>query len=322
MAMLHIAGLELSNFALAAIAMTGFAVVLLVWLATGSPDASARRVRQLEYRRTALSSGSPDPVRAARPQTENLMRRIVTSLNLLRTDRAEQMSLRLASAGWRRSDAVVKYLFAKLVMPAALGLGSFFYMSLLNLLSSGGGLLRSLTAVGFTILGFFGPDLWVKNAIKKRQTKIQRQLPDILDMMVTCTEAGLSLDTTLKRAAAEFITSAPELADELALTSVELEFLPDRNQALVNLADRVALPSVRALVNTLQQSQRFGTPLSEAMRVLAQEFRDERILRAEEKAARLPAMMTVPMVCFILPPLFVVLLGPALLRIFDNLGGK
>lgn len=314
----NIAALQGNNIALGAVALAGFAVLILLWLATGSNQSATRRIRVLSNQRAAAGAG-PDVRAQPRANTENVMRRVVTALNLLRTDRAQQITLRLASAGWRRSDAVVKYMFAKLVLPAALGLGALFYMNLFNLLNGAGGSLRAIAAIAATILGFFIPDLWVKNAVTKRQTKIQRQLPDILDMMVTCTEAGLSLDTTLKRASAEFVNSAPELADELALTSVELEFLPDRNQALVNFADRVALPSIRALVNTLQQSARFGTPLSEAMRVLAQEFRDERILKAEEKAARLPAMMTVPMVVFILPPLFVVLLGPAILRIFDQL---
>ncbi len=309
------AGVKLDDFTLAAIAMAGFALLLILWLATGSQESASRRIRELSSQREALIAGGSE--RPRRRSSGDVMRRVVTALNLLRTERAQEMAQRLASAGWRRSDAVVRYMFAKLVLPAAVGLGSLFYMNLLHLLN--GGFLRAAAAVGLTILGFFLPDIWIKNAVTKRKTKIQRQLPDILDMMVTCTEAGLSLDTTLKRASVEFARAAPELADELALTSVELEFLPDRNQALLNLADRTGLPSIRALVNTLQQSAKFGTPLSEAMRVLSQEFRDERILKAEEKAARLPAMMTVPMVVFILPPLFVVLLGPAILRIFDQL---
>ena len=316
--MLNIAGLQLDDFTIAASGMVAFAVLILLWLATGTRENAQRRIRGLAAQRGTLTVAGAGR-RQARGGSENLMRRVVTSLNLLRTDRAQQMTLRLASAGWRRNDAIIKYMFAKLVLPAGLGLVALFYTYVLNLFGTGGGTLRAVVAMGAALLGFFLPDIWVKNAVAKRQTKIQRQLPDILDMMVTCTEAGLSLDTTLKRASTEFTASAPELADELALTSVELEFLPDRNQALVNLADRTALPSIRALVNTLQQSAKFGTPLSEAMRVLAQEFRDERILKAEEKAARLPAMMTVPMVVFILPPLFVVLLGPAILRIFDQL---
>jgi tight adherence protein C len=311
-----LANLHLSDLAIAALGMAGFALLLLLWLATGTQEAGSRRITKLSTQRGALTvSGGGSAPRVRSAQT-NLMRRVITRLDLLRTERARKAALLLASAGWRSSDALIKFMFAKLVLPMALGLGSLVYMNLLHLLASSG-TKRALAAMGITLLGFFLPDLAVKNSVTKRQTKIQKQLPDFIDLMVTCTEAGLSLDMTLKRAAVEFVHSAPELADEIAVTSAELDFLPDRNQALVNLADRVGLPSVRALVTTLQQSAKFGTPLAEAMRVLAQEFRDERILKAEEKAARLPAMMTVPLVIFILPPLLIVLIGPAVLHIYD-----
>src|SRR5262249_24876886 len=137
---LDIAGLPINDLALAAIAMAGFAALLLVWIATGSTESASRRLRELATQRDALRSGVSSPGRGVGHQkTDNLMRRVVTALNLLRTDRAHQMSLRLASAGWRRSDAVVKYMFAKLVLPALLGLGSLFYMHLLNVLNGGGG---------------------------------------------------------------------------------------------------------------------------------------------------------------------------------------
>jgi tight adherence protein C len=176
--------------------------------------------------------------------------------------------------------------------------------------------------VALGVFGYFLPDIWVQNAAQKRQKKIQLALPDALDLMVTCAEAGLSLEALMKRVASEMIRSGPELADELGLTCIEMEFLPDRRQALVNLADRTNLPSIRALVNALQQSSKFGTPLSQAMRVLASEFRDDRIVKAEEKAARLPVLLTVPMVLFILPPLIMVLVGPAALRVADQFVSK
>jgi len=143
--------------------------------------------------------------------------------------------------------------------------------------------MRIAVAIELAGFGYFIPDIWLKNASQKRQKKIQLSLPDALDLMVTCAEAGLSLEALLKRVASEMVRSGPELADELGLTCIEMEFLPDRRQALVNLADRTDLPGIRALVNALQQSSKFGTPLSQAMRVLASEFRDERIVKAEEK---------------------------------------
>ena len=129
----------------------------------------------------------------------------------------------------------------------------------------------------------------------------------------------LSLDAMLKRVSDEFAMTSPELAEELQLTSLEVGFLPDRRQALQNLNTRTNLPGIRGVVNALIQSDKYGTPLSQSLRVLSAEFREERMLRAEEKAARLPAMMTVPMIIFILPPLFIVLIGPAILRVIDAL---
>ena len=137
--------------------------------------------------------------------------------------------------------------------------------------------------------------------------------------MVICTEAGLSLDAAFNRVSKEMITVAPELADELSLTSLELGFLTERKKALANLAARVDIPMMRSLVNALIQSEKFGTPLSQSIRVMSAELRHERLLKAEEKAAKLPAILTVPMIVFILPPLFIVLLGPAIMRTIDAL---
>ena len=163
------------------------------------------------------------------------------------------------------------------------------------------------------------PDIIAKNAAQKRQDKISKSLPDTMDLMVICAEAGLSLDAALSRVAKEIETNSPELADELGLTGLELGFLPDRRTALKNLAIRTDLSIVRGLVNTLLQSERYGTPVALSLRVMSAESRDERMLKAEEKAARLPALLTVPMILFILPPLFVILIGPAVISTMDAL---
>jgi tight adherence protein C len=174
--------------------------------------------------------------------------------------------------------------------------------------------------LGGVALGFFSPELYVSNQAGKRQKAIQKALPDGLDLLVICAESGLSLDAALDRVANELGAANPELGEELQLTSIELGFLPDRRQALLNLNRRTNLPSVRGVVNTLVQTEKYGTPLSQSLRVLANEFRDQRMLKAEEKAARLPATLTVPMIVFILPTLFIVLIGPAIISVMDNLG--
>ena len=176
----------------------------------------------------------------------------------------------------------------------------------------------ALSVLG-VILGAFAPDIFVKNVMQRRLKIIQKSLPDAYDLLVICAEAGLSIDSALQRVAQEMSQGAPEIADELSLTAIELSFLPDRAKALNNLTERVPLPGVRGVVNTLMQTERYGTPLAQSLRVLSAELRNERMMKAEEKAARLPAIMTVPMVVFILPPLMMVLLGPAGIKTVDAL---
>jgi hypothetical protein len=178
--------------------------------------------------------------------------------------------------------------------------------------------LRLLAAAGAAVFGFFGPGIYIKNLTAKRQKRMQLGLPDCLDLMIICAEAGLSLDATLVRVSRELQSACPDLAEELAITSAELTFLPDRRQAFENLNARTDMSAIRGVVNTLMQTAKFGTPLAHSLRVLATEYRDARMFKAEEKAARLPAMMTVPMIIFILPTLFIVLMGPAALGIMDT----
>jgi tight adherence protein C len=179
-------------------------------------------------------------------------------------------------------------------------------------------LMKLTGTIAGAVSGAYTPVFMLRRLIKRRQGRIRRQLPDGLDLLVICAEAGLSLDAALNRVARDLGPAAPHLADEFGLTAVELGFLPNRRQALQNLARRTDLPSIRGVVNTLVQTERYGTPLASALRVLAAEFREERMLKAEEKAARLPAILTVPMIVFILPTLFIVLIGPAIVRVIDN----
>jgi tight adherence protein C len=172
------------------------------------------------------------------------------------------------------------------------------------------------------LLAYKAPDLWLKNKIQKRSHAIRKGLPDALDLLVICAEAGLTVDAAFGRVAKELGKAYPELGDEFALTSIELGFLTDRRSAFENLAGRIDLAAVRGVVTTMIQTEKYGTPLASALRVLSAEFRNERMMRAEEKAARLPAIMTVPLILFILPTLFIVILGPAACRIADAFSGE
>ena len=161
-------------------------------------------------------------------------------------------------------------------------------------------------------------DLWLTNKVKKRSDAVRKGLPDALDLLVICAEAGLTVDAAFNRVAKELGKAYPELGDEFGLTAIELGFLNERRNAFENFAARVDLEAVRGVVTTMIQTEKYGTPLASALRVLSAEFRNERMMRAEEKAARLPAIMTIPLILFILPTLFVVIMGPAACSIADS----
>ena len=288
-----------------------------VWSSLIYRDPTKKRAKLIAEQRASLRSGMLAPRRRReRLDSASFMRQVVDKLQLMKSSQAGNITAKLMRAGWRSKDAVVRYLFLKLALPFVLGGFAllFFYGLDSSTMSDSTKLIMCVGVIG---LSAYLPDIMIKNAAQKRQEAIRKSLPDGLDLMVICSEAGLSLDATLNRVSREMETSAPELADEFSLTGLELGFLPERRVALDNLGQRTDLQMLRSLVNTLIQAERYGTPLSQSLRVMSTESRDERMLKAEEKAARLPAMMTVPMILFILPPLFIVLLGPAIISTID-----
>ncbi len=302
-------------------ALAAVATVVAVWNGLLMRDPAAARIKELARRRDALMSDLKTPGRHhMRSKGFGLMHRVVSKLKLLRNDKTRTAADKLAKAGYRSRDALVVYLFLRLCLPAAFGGFAAFELYGLHAFSMPA-TVRLIVVLGTMVAGAFAPDLYLKNLTDKRRHKLRKGLPDSLDLMVICAEAGLSLDSTLKRVAREMALSSPEVADEFGLTSVEIGFLPDRAQALKNLMRRCDLPGIRGLVNTLTQSERYGTPLAQSLRVLSAEYRNERLMRAEEKAARLPAIMTVPLIMFVLPPLFIVIIGPAILRFIDSMKG-
>ena len=222
-------------------------------------------------------------------------------------------------AGIRSKDLAVVVIFARLVLPIVIGTTVIVGVYLLDWFPEWGPIKRYGLVAASLIGSYKAPDLWLKNKITKRSNAVRKGLPDALDLLVICAEAGLTVDAAFNRVARELGKAYPELGDEFALTSIELGFLTDRRSAFENLANRIDLEAVRGVVTTMIQTEKYGTPLASALRVLAAEFRNERMMRAEEKAARLPAIMTVPLILFILPVLFIVILGPASCSISDNL---
>ncbi len=305
------------------IAIVGGIGVFITLLALGRAfvphDPMAARIKSHQQRRQHLLQeivAGKAPEAKAKQDAVQVIRKMVERLKLTRGDEARKTVDKLAQAGWRSRDILVVYLGARFLMPFVAGAGALFVLTTMGENLS---MMSAVSAAGAGVLfGAYAPVLILKNSVARRYQKIRRQLPDALDLLVICAEAGLSLDAALTRVAREMGPSAPELSDEVGLTAIELGFLPNRRQALLNLVRRADLPPIRAVVNTLMQTERYGTPLAHSLRVLAAEFRDDRMMKAEEKAARLPAIMTVPLILFILPCLFVVLIGPAIIQVIDT----
>ncbi|GAB4369310.1 MAG: type II secretion system F family protein [Kiloniellaceae bacterium] len=293
--------------------------VVAVWFAFLHRDMAAQRARQIAAQRRDMRSTVMGPRRReAHQPSMTIMRSVVEMLKVMRSAQANKVSLKLMRAGWRSKDALVRFFFAKFALPFLFGGFALLVLYGLDAYAMAP-TWKAATALGATLFGAYLPDILVYNASIKRREAIRKSLPDALDLMVICAEAGLSLDATLLRVAEEMQKTAPELSDEFSLTGLELGFLPDRRTAMQNLAKRTDLTVLRGMVGTLLQAERYGTPLAQSLRVLSAESREERAMKAEEKAARLPALLTVPMIIFILPPLFIVLIGPAALRTVDAL---
>src|SRR5579863_9788713 len=302
--------------ALAALAV--LIAFLAVWQALRGSNPFERRYAQIMLRRENLRQAAIDTRQGRqRVSAATLMSDIVNRLNLLRSRHAHDSRMMLAQAGMRSNEAMIRYLFSRLAMPFVFGALVVFDSYGSHILPIPPNL-SMFAALGAAVLGFFAPDVFIKNLIKKRQHQMELGLPDALDLLVICAEAGLSLDAALIRVSRELEQTWPELSEEFGITAAELTYLPDRKLAFENLNARTNMSSVRGVVNTLLQTAKFGTPLAQSLRILAAEFREARITRAEEKAARLPAMLTVPMILFILPTLFIVLLGPAIISIMDT----
>jgi len=294
------------------------ATVVAMWQVVRPNNAFERRLDDIVQRKETLRQGALAARRGRQRTTAvGVMHETVTRLNLLRSKHATEARNMLAQAGIRSRDAMVGYLFARITLPFVFGIALLADSNVFHVLPIPPNFAFVLPFAG-VLIGFFAPIVYLRNAAAKRAKNIKLALPDGLDLMVICAEAGLSLDATLGRVSRELGHGNSELAEEFAMTAAELTFLPERRMAFDNLNARTNSDGIRAVVNTLQQTAKFGTPLAQSLRILAAEMRQARMTRAEEKAARLPALLTVPMILFILPTLFIVLLGPAALGIIDT----
>jgi len=305
-------------------AVATFAVLIALYAATTVRDPMARRVKALNERREQLKAGIVASTNKRKRITNrnaaaDRVRGILSSFKMLQDDQIQKTQVRLMQAGIRTKDLAFFIIFARFVLPVVLGIAAVLAVYVFDTFPDWSWIKKYGLVAGTLVGSYKAPDLWLTNKVKKRSHAVRKGLPDALDLLVICAEAGLTVDAAFNRVAKELGKAYPELGDEFGLTAIELGFLNERRQAFENLAMRVDLEAVRGVVTTMIQTEKYGTPLASALRVLSAEFRNERMMRAEEKAARLPAIMTVPLILFILPTLFIVILGPAACSISDNL---
>jgi tight adherence protein C len=271
----------------------------------------SRRREELRAKHHAALNAKKGSLRA---EPVSYMKATLDKFKLGNMLESENTKDKLASAGYRGQAPLITFMFFRFVMPFILFVVVLFYMFVI--LHLGWPPVQKIGAafVG-ALLGYFAPDMFVNNIIQRRQQSIMRAFPDALDLMLICVESGMSIESAFTRVASEIGSQSAELAEELALTTAELSYLPDRRQAFDNLAKRCGHAGVRSVATALNQAEKYGTPLGAALRVTATENREMRMQEAERKAASLPAKLTVPMIIFFLPCLFVVIMGPAILTI-------
>ncbi|MCU0819805.1 MAG: type II secretion system F family protein [Beijerinckiaceae bacterium] len=272
------------------------------------------RIRARERERLQQSGrGGAKPTLRSTPG--EFAKRVVDRFNLRSWLSSELAADRLMRAGLRGPKAETTFLVARLFAPLGMLAFSLLYM----LLNKGFGLpfgAQAMIVLGAAYLGIKLPEIYLSNLTSKRQASMRRAFPDSLDLLLICVESGMSIEHAFRKVASEIGTASVPMAEELALTNAELSYLPDRRMAYENLAKRTDLDSVKSVTTVLIQAERYGTPLGHALRVLAQESRDQRMTAAEKKAASLPPKLTVPMIVFFMPALFIVILTPALIQIF------
>ncbi len=305
---------------LAAIAASATAYTIIMPLfATGGLEkrmkavASEReRIRQRERER--LSKAEKVTLRQTPKQ---LVSKVVEHFNLGKWLAQEAAIEKLTMAGYRGHAPYVTFLFFRLVTPLVLFLATVLYVFVISHMEKSMPIKIGI-CIGAAYLGLQAPMLFLKNAITKRQLSIKRAFPDALDLLLICIESGMSIETAFRRVSGEIVTQSVALSEEFILTTAELSYLQDRKVAYENLAKRTGLEGVKSVCLALQQSERYGTPLGQSLRVMAQENRDMRMSEAEKKAASLPPKLTVPMILFFLPVLFIVILGPSGIKVAET----
>ena len=275
-----ILGVDVLMVATLLAAIATFAVLVAIYAATTVRDPMAKRVRALNERREQLKAGIVASSSKRRRKISNKneaadkVRGVLDSMKMLQDEQVEKAQKKLMQAGIRAKDLAFVVIFARFVLPVVIGTIVVLGVYVLEWFPDWSALRKYGVVAGSIILAYKSPDLYLKNRIQKRTHAIRKGLPDALDLMIICAEAGLTVDASFNRVSKELGKAYPELGDEFALTSIELGFLSERRQAFKNLAGRIDLEAVRGVVTTMIQTEKYGTPLASALRVLSAEFRN------------------------------------------------
>jgi tight adherence protein C len=317
------------NLLTAFVAMVAFATIVTLTAPMFRTKGLEDRLKSVANRREELRRRSREEIAkrgtsassSIRQVDEGLYRKVVERLQLSRLLEDPKVAEKMAQAGFRGPKPISAFYFFRFVMPFALGLFATFYLFVVNDFG-----LPTMSKVTFCVaglvLGYYVPNLYITNIAQKRRESIVAAFPDSLDLLLICVESGMSIEAAIQKVSGEVGGSSIELAEELTLLTAELSYLPDRRLAYEGLAKRTNHPGIKAVSTAMIQAERYGTPLGVALRTMAKENRDLRLAAAEKTAAALPAKLTVPMILFFLPVLFVVILGPAIIKVQDTMAQK
>jgi tight adherence protein C len=290
-------------------------------LETRLKSVSTRREELRRKSREALAVKSQGQGGALRHADEGLYKKVVERLQLSRLLEDPKVVEKLAQAGFRGPRPVSTFYFFRFVLPFAFAAVTAFYLYVINGFGMAG-MQKIAAVVGGMTLGYYAPNVYISNIASKRKESIVSAFPDTLDLLLICVESGMSIEAAIQKVSQEIGGASIELAEELTLLTAELSYLPERRMAYEGLSKRTNHPGIRSVTMAMIQAERYGTPLGAALRVMAKENREMRVAQAEKKAAQLPAKLTVPMIIFFLPVLFIVILGPAIIKVQDMMAPK
>ncbi len=310
------------------VALACFATLMSIITPMFNRSSLETRLKSVSTRREELRRKSREALATKnqgqgglRQTDEGLYKKVVERLQLSRLLEDPKVVEKLAQAGFRGPRPVTTFYFFRFVLPFVFAAATAFYLFVIN-----GFGLPTMSKLAFSVggltLGYYAPNVYISNVASKRRESIVGAFPDTLDLLLICVESGMSIEAAIQKVSQEIGGASIELAEELTLLTAELSYLPERRMAYEGLAKRTNHPGIKSVTVAMIQAERYGTPLGAALRVMAKENREMRVAAAEKKAAQLPAKLTVPMIVFFLPVLFIVILGPAIIKVQDMMGSK